>query len=76
MRWPRITRGGRGGPIAIVREGDEILIDIPNRRVDLMIDKGEFEARMREWRPRERDVKGYLRRYMQSCLSADRGACT
>ena len=65
-----------GGPIAIVREGDEILIDIPNRRVDLMINKGEFEARMREWRPRERDVKGYLRRYMQSCLSADRGACT
>jgi dihydroxy-acid dehydratase len=63
-----------GGPIAIVREGDEILIDIPNRKIDLMIDEGEFEARMKGWRHRAKDVEGYLRGYMQGCLSADRGA--
>ncbi|HID65520.1 MAG TPA: dihydroxy-acid dehydratase, partial [Aquificaceae bacterium] len=37
-----------GGPIGIVRDGDEILIDIPNRRIELLISKEEFESRMKE----------------------------
>ncbi|MCL0074054.1 dihydroxy-acid dehydratase [Dehalococcoidia bacterium] len=63
-----------GGPIALIAEGDYISIDIPSRRIDLEIDKAEFEARMREWRPKEKEVKGYLKEYGQGCLSAERGA--
>jgi dihydroxy-acid dehydratase len=63
-----------GGPIAIVQDGDEILIDIPNGKIDLIIDKKEFKARMDRLRPRRKDIKGYLLEYMRSCLSADRGA--
>jgi dihydroxy-acid dehydratase len=63
-----------GGPIALVAEGDYISINIPNRRIDLEIDKTKFEARMREWRPKEKEVKGYLKQYRQGCLSAERGA--
>ncbi|MCL0065879.1 dihydroxy-acid dehydratase, partial [Dehalococcoidia bacterium] len=63
-----------GGPIALIAEGDYISIDIPSRRIDLEIDKAEFEKRMREWRPKEKEVKGYLKEYGQSCLSAERGA--
>ncbi|MCL0079724.1 dihydroxy-acid dehydratase [Dehalococcoidia bacterium] len=63
-----------GGPIALIAEGDYISIDIPSRRIDLEIDKAEFEGRMREWRPKEKEVKGYLKEYGQGCLSAERGA--
>lgn len=63
-----------GGPIALVREGDEILIDIPNRRIDLVINEEEFKARMGKWRPEKKEPKGYLGEYMRGCLSADRGA--
>ncbi|MBT9163908.1 MAG: Dihydroxy-acid dehydratase [Chloroflexi bacterium] len=63
-----------GGPIALVAEGDYISIDIPNRRIDLEIDKSEFEKRRRDWRPRKKQVSGYLRKYGQGCLSAERGA--
>jgi dihydroxy-acid dehydratase len=63
-----------GGPIALVAEDDYISIDIPNRRIDLEIDKTEFEKRRRDWRPEEKEVKGYLKKYGQGCLSAERGA--
>jgi dihydroxy-acid dehydratase len=63
-----------GGPIALVAEGDYISIDIPNRRIDLEIDKAEFEKRRRYWRPEEKEVKGYLKKYGQGCLSAEHGA--
>ncbi|MBT9149658.1 MAG: Dihydroxy-acid dehydratase [Dehalococcoidia bacterium] len=63
-----------GGPIALVAEGDYISIDIPNRRIDLEIDKTEFEKRRRDWRPRKKEVRGYLREYGQGCLSPEHGA--
>jgi dihydroxy-acid dehydratase len=63
-----------GGPIALVAEGDYISIDIPNRRIDLEIHKTEFEKRRRDWRPEEKEVKGYLKKYGQGCLSAEHGA--
>lgn len=68
------SEAAEGGPIALVAEGDYISIDIPNRRIDLQIDKTEFEKRMRDWRPEEKQVKGYLKEYRQGCLSAERGA--
>ncbi|MDD4263796.1 MAG: dihydroxy-acid dehydratase, partial [Firmicutes bacterium] len=64
-----------GGPIAYIREGDEIIIDIPNRKIDLNISKEELAKRMEEQVKRpERRLKGYLRRYAQKVSSADKGA--
>lgn len=63
-----------GGPIALVATGDYISIDIPNRRIELEITKSEFERRIREWRPKEKMVRGYLKEYRQGCLSSEHGA--
>lgn len=40
-----------GGPIALVKDGDEILIDVPNRRLDLLVENAELEERRRRWVP-------------------------
>jgi len=64
-----------GGPMCIVRDGDEILIDIPNRRIDLLISDEEMEKRMKSWIPPEPKVKeGYLARYAKLVTSAATGA--
>lgn len=62
-----------GGPIALVAEGDYISIDIPNRRIELEIKKSEFEKRKRNWQPKEKEVRGYLKEYGQGCLSSEYG---
>jgi dihydroxy-acid dehydratase len=64
-----------GGPIALVKEGDQIKIDIPNRRVDLLVSDAELEARRREWvQPEPRVKTGYLNRYSRLVTSANTGA--
>lgn len=64
-----------GGPLCIVREGDEILIDIPARRIELLISEEEIKSRMRSWTPPEPKVKrGYLARYARLVTSAATGA--
>ncbi|HIQ49047.1 MAG TPA: dihydroxy-acid dehydratase [Aquifex aeolicus] len=64
-----------GGPIGIVRDGDEILIDIPNRRIELLISKEEFESRMKEFKPKQKEIKSsWLRRYAKLVTSASKGA--
>jgi dihydroxy-acid dehydratase len=64
-----------GGPIALVREGDIIEIDIPGRILDLKISKEEFEKRQKAWKPPAPKVtKGYLARYQKQVGSADKGA--
>jgi dihydroxy-acid dehydratase len=63
-----------GGPIALVATGDYISINIPKRRIELEIDKGELETRASKWRPKEKKVTGYLKDYRQNCLSSERGA--
>ncbi|NJD53989.1 MAG: dihydroxy-acid dehydratase [Candidatus Methanoperedens sp.] len=64
-----------GGPIAHVREGDTIEIDIPGRMLNLNISKEEFEQRQRSWKPPAPKVtKGYLARYQKMVGSADKGA--
>ncbi|MCL0059341.1 dihydroxy-acid dehydratase [Dehalococcoidia bacterium] len=62
-----------GGPIALVAEGDYISIDIPNRRIELEIERSEFEKRKRNWQPKEKEVRGYLKEYGQGCLSSEYG---
>ena len=64
-----------GGPLCIVRDGDEILIDIPNRRLDLLISEEEMKSRMDAWQQPEPKVKvGYLARYAKLVTSAATGA--
>ncbi|MEZ7872646.1 MAG: dihydroxy-acid dehydratase [Eubacteriales bacterium] len=64
-----------GGPIAFVREGDTIAIDIPNFRLDLDISQEELQRRKGEtdYR-RQKELKGYLARYARRVSSADKGA--
>ena len=64
-----------GGPISIVRNGDEIEIDIVNRRLTLLISKEEIEERLNNWQRSESIVrKGYLRLYRKLVSSAKYGA--
>lgn len=64
-----------GGPIALVEEGDEIYIDIPNRRLDLIVSEDVIEDRRRRWKPIEKRIKkGYLARYSEFVTNASFGA--
>lgn len=66
-----------GGPIAAVHEGDTIVIDVPNRRVDLDIPEAELQARMEAWKPREpRYAQGVLGKYSKLVSQANEGATT
>lgn len=64
-----------GGPIALVQDGDEISIDIPNKRIDLRISTEEFEIRKKLWKqPKPKITEGYLARYAAQVSSAAQGA--
>jgi dihydroxy-acid dehydratase len=64
-----------GGPIAIVRDGDIISIDIPNKKIDIELSEEEIRERFSKWKAPELKVqKGYLARYAQMVSSADKGA--
>jgi len=64
-----------GGPIAVIRDGDTIEIDIPNRSLNVDLTKEEIAGRLSEWRPPEPRIKrGYLARYAKVVGSAAGGA--
>ncbi|MBO4337616.1 MAG: dihydroxy-acid dehydratase [Lachnospiraceae bacterium] len=64
-----------GGPIALVKEGDIIQIDIPNMTLNMKVSDEELEKRRQEWIPREPSVTtGYLKRYCAMVTSGNRGA--
>ncbi len=63
-----------GGPIALVREGDIITIDIPGRILDFRITEQEAAVRLSHWKPKEITEKGYLGRYSRQVSSASQGA--
>ncbi len=66
-----------GGPIALVQEGDEIVIDAANRRLDLLVDPAELERRRAAWSPpAPRYERGALAKYAKLVGSASRGAVT
>lgn len=65
----------QGGPIAIVREGDEIEIDIDNKRLTLLVHEEEIAERLKQWTPMAPKIKtGYMARYARMVRSADSGA--
>lgn len=64
-----------GGPIAAVKDGDIITINIPKGKLDVNLTRQEIEERMKSWKPHEpRIKKGYLARYAKLVSSADKGA--
>jgi dihydroxy-acid dehydratase len=65
-----------GGPIAAVREGDTITIDVDNRRIDLDVPDEEIERRLEDYEPPEAPVWGVLAKYAALVSSASEGAVT
>jgi dihydroxy-acid dehydratase len=64
-----------GGPIAVIRNGDRIRIDIAKRTVELLVPRGEVEKRLATWKaPKPKITKGYLSRYARMVSSAGNGA--
>jgi len=65
----------KGGPLAIVKDGDKINIDIPKRKLELLISKEEMKKRLKSWKPPKPKIdRGYLKRYSVMVSSADKGA--
>ncbi|MFH1413345.1 MAG: dihydroxy-acid dehydratase [Candidatus Omnitrophota bacterium] len=63
------------GPIAILKEGDIISIDISKRKLEVKLNKAEIERRFRNWRAIAPKIRtGYLSRYSKLVSSADKGA--
>ena len=64
-----------GGVISILRDGDRIRIDIPRRRIDVLLPDKEIQERLRSWKPiKPKITKGYLSRYARLVSSAGSGA--
>ncbi|MBR1779932.1 MAG: dihydroxy-acid dehydratase, partial [Oscillospiraceae bacterium] len=63
-----------GGPIALVRDGDRITIDIPAGTLNMDVSKAELDQRRTEWVRPERRFSGYLSLYSRLAESADKGA--
>lgn len=64
-----------GGPLALVRTGDLIRLDVPERRLDLLVDADELAARAEAWQPPERArLGGWAGLYAEHVLQADEGA--
>ncbi len=62
-----------GGPIGLLREGDRVRIDFPGRRMDILVDKAELEARRASWQPVKRELSGWLARYRRLVSNASKG---
>ena len=63
-----------GGPIAYVKDGDMIAIDIPNYKIELKVSSEELAKRKAETTLKKKEVSGYLKRYREQVSSADKGA--
>lgn len=67
----------KGGPIAFVEDGDRIRMDIPNRKLELLVDESVMAARKAKWTAPTPKIKtGWLARYAKVVTSADLGAVT
>lgn len=65
-----------GGPLAVVEDGDMIVIDIPRRRLDVELSDDEIRNRLKAWSPPLAKIKrGFMSRYPALVRSAQEGAC-
>jgi dihydroxy-acid dehydratase len=66
-----------GGPIAFVADGDRVVVDVPTRSIELVVDAEELTRRRQEWkRPEPRYTRGVLAKYARLVTGAERGAVT
>jgi dihydroxy-acid dehydratase len=66
-----------GGPIALVADGDRVVVDVPTRRIDVLVDAAELDRRRAEWkRPEPRYPTGVLAKFARLVSGAERGAVT
>ncbi len=63
-----------GGPIALIDEGDRIKLNIPELKLEVDVSDEELNARRAKWQPKEKEVSGYLKRYVSMVTSGNRGA--
>jgi dihydroxy-acid dehydratase len=64
-----------GGPIALVREGDMISVDIPAKKLDILVDEAELARRKAQWKPYAQPVDSdFLDRYRRVTTSGNKGA--
>jgi dihydroxy-acid dehydratase len=65
-----------GGPLALVRSGDRIRLDTAGRRIDVLLDAQELEARRKAWRApeaRAEETRGYRKLFLDSVEQAEHG---
>jgi dihydroxyacid dehydratase/phosphogluconate dehydratase len=63
-----------GGPLALVRDGDEIALDVPRRTLTLRVDDTELAKRKAAWKPRPPHyTRGYGRLFLEHVLQANEG---
>ncbi len=64
-----------GGPIGVVRDGDKIHINVPERKLELLISDEELQKRLSEFKPKQKEIKSkLLRKYAKLVTSASKGA--
>jgi L-arabonate dehydrase len=63
-----------GGPLALVRSGDHVTLDVPNREVTLEVEESVLTARRSQWSPSPLPERGWLRLYTEHVLQANIGA--
>lgn len=63
----------KGGPLALVRDGDQIRMDRASRRLDLLVDEAELARRRAAWKPPALPPRGYARLYAERVTQADQG---
>jgi dihydroxy-acid dehydratase len=64
-----------GGPIAVVKNGDIIRIDIPKRKIDILLSENVIKKRFKAWKPNKPKITdGWLARYARFATSASTGA--
>ena len=65
-----------GGPLALIRSGDRIRLDTAGRRIDVLVDEAELEARRKTWRAPEAqaaETRGYRKLFLESVEQAEHG---
>jgi dihydroxy-acid dehydratase len=63
-----------GGPIGLLHDGDIVTVDIQGRRLDVALSDAELAQRRADWRPVQRKLTGWLKRYAAMVTSGSRGA--
>ncbi|RPI41589.1 MAG: dihydroxy-acid dehydratase, partial [Betaproteobacteria bacterium] len=72
-----VPEAAERGPIAAVRDGDIVVIDVDNRRLDVEVDAAEMAERLAQWKPpAPRYATGVLAKYAKLVADASRGAVT